>query len=337
MRHVLSLFGINDANLMPIRNFTADDPNYQIEGSVDICAPLAHPELRFSDLVLGGTEPHALPALTPPDVIFNCITDADGNARALRLAAEVIARLAPRRVLNHPAQVLRSRRDDVASALADIPGVLAPATIRIHPRTRQEILQALAAGPVQYPAIIRRIGTHGGNSMLLLPDAKTAADRLERIACDGSWYYLIRFVDFRAADGLYRKLRLVLVDGEVFPRHYLASKYWNVHASARTGVMARGLQLLADEDRLLNSFEHTLLPRLAKRLAAIHQRLQLDYFSIDCALLPDDQLLIFEANASGNALVQGNLHKYPHLRKPLQRLRKAVTRMLLTDHETALT
>lgn len=331
MRHVLSLFGTSDTNLMPIRYFNEHGPAYQLEGSVDICATLTHPDLQFSELTLGGTEPQPLPPLATPDVIFNCITDADSNAQALQLAAAAIAQLQPRRVLNHPDRVLQNRRDDVAGKLAGIPGVLAPATIRIRPQTRSDILQALCTGPVGYPAIIRRAGTHGGNSMLLLRNTEEAMVRLERIACDGSDYYLIRFVDYRDGDGLYRKLRLVLVDGVAYPRHYLASKYWNVHASARTGQMAKGLQLLADEDRLLNAFEHALLPRLAARLAAIHQRLGLDYFVIDCALLPDDQLLVFEANASGNALGQKNIHKYPHLRKPIQRLRKAAVRMLLAD------
>ena len=57
----------------------------------------------------------------------------------------------------------------------------------------------------------------------------------------------------------------------------------------------------------------------------------IEYFSIDCSLRSNGDILLFEANASGNALRQASLEKFPYLRGMLQQLRAAVLRMLLRE------
>lgn len=326
MRTVLFLLGIEDSNRVVMRSIGPRGSSYNLHGSLDLHKDLRHQALKKQMLVLGGTDAQ-VPAISRPDLIFNCITDADSSPRALKLAMQVI-RQHQVPVINRPVHVLKTRRDDVAMALADIPGLVAPATIRIKPSSHREILDTLAQGPVCYPAILRQVGTHGGETMLLL-NSPEDAPLLEQIACDGSEYYLINFVDFRDADGLYRKTRLVLVGNQVFPRHQLVSTHWNVHASAREGVMGERPDLVAAEEQFLQTFSSAVFPQLADRLGAIRQRLKLDYFSIDCSLRPNGDLLLFEANASGNALRQAKLDKFPYLHKPVQQLRAAVTHMLL--------
>lgn len=326
MRNVLFLVGIDDSHEVKVRAIKPGGLDYVLQGSIDIYHDLRHPELAQQVVTLGGMQP-ALPRVRKPDVIFNCITDADSSSQALKQAMQLIRTLQVPVVINRPVHVLKTRRDDVATALADIPGVIAPATIRIKPASHREILDAIENGP-GFPAIIRRIGTHGGESMLLLHSRKDAS-LLEQVACDGSEYYLVRFVDFRDDDGVYRKLRLVIVENQVVARHLLASDHWNVHASTRDGLMAKRPELLEQEASYLANFYKDVLPGLAPRLAAIQQRLKLAYFSIDCAIRPNGDLLVFEANASGNALRQADIQKYPHLRAPVRRLRAAVTQMLL--------
>lgn len=326
MRTILFLLGIEDSNRVVMRSIGPQGPSCNLHGSIDLYQDLRHPELKKQVLILGGTNAQ-VPVVSKPDLIFNCISDADSSSAALRLAMQVI-RQHKVPVINRPVHVLKSRRDDVATVLADIPGLVVPATVRIKPSSHREILDALAQGPVTYPAIIRHVGTHGGSTMLVLHSPKDAP-LLEQIACDGSEYYLINFVDFRDPDGLYRKIRLVMVGNQVFARHQLASTHWNVHASARDGVMAERPELVAAEDNFLKAFTTEVFPQLAERLTTLKQHLKLDYCSIDCSLRPNGDLLLFEANASGNALRQANADKLPHLRKPVQQLRAAVTRMLL--------
>lgn len=326
MRNVLFLLGIEDSNRVTIRSLQPRI-SYEMQGIIDIYWDLRHPELRKKVITLGGADAR-VPAVERPDIIFNCITDADGNSKALQLAMQVIRQHPGVTVINRPVHVLKTRRDDVAAALADIPGVVAPATVRIRPTSHREILDALEQGPVRYPAIIRTIGTHGGKDMWLLR-SREDAPLLEQLACNGSEYYLISFVDFRDDDGLYRKTRLVVVGDRVFARHQLASRDWNVHASARSGVMAEREELRRAEAEFLKTFGSVAFPPLAERLGAIQQRLKLDYFTIDCSLRPNGDLLIFEANASGNALRQADLDKFPYLRQPVRQLRAAVLQSLL--------
>lgn len=323
MRKVLFILGIEDSNRV-LMHAVLPRPSYELHGSIDIHLDLHHPSIDKQVLVLGGIA-GTVPTVKKPDVIFNCITDADSSSKALGMAMQVIRQHPGVPVVNRPAPVLRTRRDDVAAALTGIPGLVVPETVRITPASHRDILAALKD---MYPAIIRRIGTHGGDTMLLLR-SPADAPLLERIACDGSSYYLIRFVDFRDEDGLYRKTRLVVVGNRVFARHQLVGDDWNVHASVRDGVMGARPDLIAAEERFLQEFAEVSFPLLAGRLAAVRERLRLDYFSIDCSLRPDGDLLLFEANASGNALRQPGVGKFPYLRRPVLQLRDAVMRLLL--------
>lgn len=326
MRNVLFLLGIEDSNLVYMRSINPRGSAWTLHGSIDIFQDLRHPELKKQVLVLGGAD-RRVPEVARPDLIFNCISDADSSSEALKLAMQVIRQHPDVPVINRPVHVLRTHRDEVAAALAGIPGLVVPTTVRLQPQSHREILQAIADGP-GYPAIVRRAGTHGGESMLLLrsPDD---APLLERIACDGSVYYLIRFIDFADGDGLYRKIRLVFVGNRVFARHRLVSTHWNVHASARDGLMKERPELSVEEARFLATFGDACFPALAERLGAISTALRLDYFTVDCALLGNGDLLVFEANASGNALRQANLQQLPYLKPVVKGLREAVLHMLL--------
>lgn len=326
MRKVLFILGIEDSHRVLMRRITSAGGIWELHGSIDLFEDLNHPQLQKQVVVVGGAD-RVIPDVERPDLVFNCITDADASMQALGLAQQLIQRFPGVPVINAPAMVARTRRDDVAAALAGIPGLVVPATVRITPRSHRELLDAIAAGP-GYPAIVRRAGTHGGTSMLLL---QSEADRglLEQIACDGSEYYLVRFVDFASADGLYRKLRLVFVGDQVFARHLLVSTHWNVHASTRGGLMTERPELAREEEQFLSTFGPATFPALAERLGAVAGALRLQYFSMDCALLGNGDLLLFEANASGNALRQAGVEQFPCLGIVVQRLRAAVLRLLL--------
>lgn len=328
MPHVLFLSAIDDSHLVRVHRVLEQGLEFGVFGSIDLYRDLQVPEISWEVVTLGGIA-GGLPRIRQrPDLVFNGITDADTSRRGLELAMQLIRELRPPRVLNRPVHVLATRRDDVAHTLAGIPGVVVPETVRITPDSHQAVLDAVAQGP-GFPVIIRKAGTHGGETMLRL-DGPQDAHLLERIACDGhTTYYLVRFVDFRDAGGVYRKLRLVFVGDRVFPRHWLASDDWNVHASTRKGYMAAHPQTFTDEAAFLDAFPRETLPVLRDRLAAIAGRLKLDYFSMDCALLPDGDLLVFEANASGNALRQPGIEQYPWLERPVHQLRQGVLRLLL--------
>ncbi|MFZ5755972.1 MAG: ATP-grasp domain-containing protein [Pseudomonadota bacterium] len=327
MRNVLFLYGIDDTNKVIVRSLTPQGVNYVLRGNIDIFKDLSNdPRLQVDRTLLGGVKP--LPLQTGrPHVVFNCIADADTNRKTLEMAAQALQGTGLH-VLNAPGRVLVTRRDEVADKLRDIPGLFLPAVVRIQPKSRREILEALERGPVTYPAIVRSAGTHGGESMALLHSAADA-ELLDVFPCDGSEFYLISFVDYRSTDGWYRKMRIVLIDGRPYARHMLFHDDWKVNARVRKITMTQHETTRQEEQVFLDSFDSELLPLWRDRLAAIHARLGLDYCIVDCTLLPDGRLMVFEANAGGNTLRHGDPQRFPYLSAHVHRLREAVFHMLL--------
>lgn len=327
MRNVLFLYGIDDSNQVTVRSFTPQGVNYVLRGNIDVYKDLStDTRLICQRALLGGAEPKS-PQVPRPDVVFNCIADADTNRKTLQMADMALAKFGLI-VLNPPLKVLATRRDEVAAKLRGIPGLTVPVVSRITPGSRREILNLLEQGPVTYPAIVRSAGTHGGEAMALLHSAADA-DKLDIFACDGSEYYLSSFIDFKSPDGYYRKIRIVLVDGKPYLRHRLVHTDWKINARVRKDTMLAREELKAEEKAFFDSFENETLPKWRDRLAAVHRELGLDYAIIDCAELADGSLAIFEANAGGNTLRYGDVAAFPYLPPHVDRLREAMMQMLL--------
>lgn len=322
MRHVLFLLGIEDNNKVTVRSVLPKNLDYVVSGNIDPYRDLEHPELTQHLILLGGSRPRA-PRVPKPDVVFNCIANSDTNRRSLALATTAVQALGVP-VINDPARVLVTSRDEIAAKLAGIPTVTMPLTVRIKPTSHRQILDALDQGPVRYPALLRRTGTHGGINMLLLHSAADAPI-LERIACDGTEYYLTEFVDFRSDDGHYRKIRIVMADGKPYIRHQIIAPDWNLHAASRDNDEA----LLRDEENFLARFNEDLLPRWQDGFNTIQQRVGLDYYTIDCAVHADGSLLVFEANASGNSLRRRPELGKNYLDRHVAILREAVIHMMM--------
>jgi hypothetical protein len=186
-----------------------------------------HLDVRLD--VLFVSPPQPLPeALPEHDVAICLISDADPDALAW-LATQLA--LWPRRVLNHPAFVAGGRiedlrRDGIARLFADVDGILAPATVW---RRRGEIEAFLARGGAvgellpgaAWPLLARPFGSHAGELLERLDGPEELAVYAECLS--GEHFYLTRFVDYRAADGLYRKLRVALIGGAPFPCHMAVS------------------------------------------------------------------------------------------------------------------
>ncbi|CAM3813616.1 ATP-grasp domain-containing protein [Parendozoicomonas haliclonae] len=239
-----------------------------------------------------------------PDVIFNEISDADTHVNALKKAAGLCQQQnCP--VINHPVAVLNSRRDKVSKKLVGIDRVIMPETSLIQPRSSDGILAAMSHLGLEFPVIIRKAGDHGGKSTFLLRNEQEVQMAANVYALDGSLYYLTPFVDYRSADGLYRKYRIAMVGGKAFLRHMIISDHWMIHSSSRTFMNERE-DLIREEAETLQIFQQQVLPQIQEQLAAIEEAMQLDYFGIDCHVTEAGELLVFEVNASMNMLVNPN-------------------------------
>jgi len=117
-------------------------------------------------------------------------------------------------------------------------------------------------------------------------------DYLNRVPAEE--FYLSDFWDFRSADGYFRKYRLIFVDREVYPYHLAIGKHWLVHywRADMHDWMKR------EEDAFLDDFHSVFCDGAADVLTEIARRLDLDYAGIDCSILPDGRVLLFEANTT---------------------------------------
>lgn len=231
------------------------------------------------------------------DVIFNSMADPDINASALLVAISALAEISTP-VINDPRNIIRTRRDILASSLQGLDGLVVPKTVRLN--AGENAVALVAARQMKYPLLLRNAGSHTGVGLIKV---ETEAE-LDAALHSGHFTtpaYLTEFVDCRGLDGLYRKVRLIICGGTVLLRHHLFSDHWLVNAASQSFSETRPA-LLEFEREAAAEPTKVLPPRSAEMLTTIKRQIGLDYFGIDCAPMPDGRLAIFEINAVMNIL-----------------------------------
>src|ERR1700680_1865526 len=89
-------------------------------------------------------------------------------------------------------------------------------------------------------------------------------------------FYIAPFVDYRGPDGLFRKYRIALIDGEPFACHMAISEHLMVHY-LKAG-MRESAEKRAEEARFMAGFDNDFRRRHATAFRAIAERVGLDYF-----------------------------------------------------------
>jgi hypothetical protein len=246
-------------------------------------------------IVPGLPLPDALPE---HDVAFVAVNESDENLPVLQRLAALVPHW-PRPVLNAPERIARLSRNGVATLLRAAPSVCAPAVRRVSVSD----LHSVAASGVDlgdllpeasYPILVRPVGSHGGKNLAKIDNGPELLDYLQ--AFDGSIadFYISPFIDYRGADGLFRKYRLVFLEGEPFLCHMALSTHWMIHYL--NAGMAEDESKRAEEASAMETFKSGFALRHQLGLASVAVRLGLDYFVIDCSELPDGRLLLFEAD-----------------------------------------
>ena len=247
-----------------------------------------------------------LPATIPDhDVAIVALRESDANASLLSRMESLLASW-PRPVINPAGRVMRCARDTACRLLHDVPGLLVPLTARL---TRGGIVAQ------RFPLIIRPIDSHAGVGLAKLENA----DELERYlgAQADAEFYVAEFVDYRDADGLFRKARIALIDRKPYLCHLAISDQWMVHYVA-AGMHLDG-QKRAEDAAMMASFDEDFAVRHRAALAAIAERLALDYVVIDCAVARDGRLLWFEADTGGWIHATDPADIFPYKQKVMDR------------------
>ena len=257
-------------------------------------------------------------------VLFNAVADPDRGSAAVALADALAARIGLP-VINPPRAILATTRERVAERLAGIDGCVAPATARHDTAAlRSAAGLARAIAEIGLPLLARPVGSHGGAAIERLDSAPALAAYVAWPAAGA--LYLTRFHDYRSPDGRYRKYRLIFVDGEPLPYHLAIGDDWLVHYVGTP--MAEDAHLRDEEAAFLADWRGALGARAAAALDAIGGAIGLDYAGIDCALLPDGRLLLFECNAAMLVRHVDQPPMFDYKRASAERIRSAVSAML---------
>jgi hypothetical protein len=260
--------------------------------------------------------------------LFNLVGNADSSSNMLQKIQHIANEIQPRRFFNQPSRVFRTSRGRLSATLADIPGCVVPRTETANPKTFSE-LRTVCEKFNRWPMVVRARGYHGGENMLLLHNLA----QLEAVE-DQSWPYtgivLSQFIDSRNEDGLYHKARVIMVDGIPYPRHCIYSDQWAIHAGSRANLMHQDLELCHREEHFLADLFDRGPQEYAPVFNEIHQRIGLDVFGIDFALI-DGQIVIFEANPCMKFLDRHHRddNRYHYLDGRVKDLKQAIKKMLM--------
>ena len=321
---ILFVSGVNDVSTIGVSLDDKGRPIYLMDGnaSVEHRLPLKD-GVAASLLIFGkGVKQKSIEFRVPPSLIFNQIADPDTHQGALERCVELCEQLNTT-VINHPRWVLQNSREQTAQKLQGIPGVVVPRTQRFRPRSPDEVFSRATAEGFRFPFIIREAGRHGGQSMLRV-SSHDDYPRLHALPFDGRDFYLIQFIDYQDGEGLYHKQRIAVIDGEVILRHALYGPHWKVHGASRPFMLEReGWEGLKAREEIL---EKDVLPGLRSAFVEIAERLQLEYFGIDCCITGDGRIIVFEANAAMNLLLNRTQHRKARAARLQDRLHKMLTR-----------
>ena len=244
------------------------------------------------------------------DIAIVIASDSEDCRDALRRIDQAASKW-PRPILNPPRLVGNLDRDKLHRLLDGIEGLQIPSTTAV---TRGQLTERLQSA-LGFPVIVRPRGSHAGAGLVKIDDGaameRYLAERAEQE------FFVSRFVDYSDSDGLFRKYRIVFVDGRPYPCHMAIADRWDIWY-LNAGMSADASKRL-EEETFMRTFDLDFARRHKTALAGMAERIGLDYFMIDCAENEDGELLIFEAD---NTAVVHNMdppgvfpYKPPQMRK----------------------
>lgn len=262
-----------------------------------------------------------LPEVIPDhDVAIVALGESSKNLPLLAQLEQLIEHW-PRPVLNRPDAIRHCARHHLSQRLSGLPGVCIPPTHRLS-RTQLEAIATGAStltqllGTSDYPFTVRPLDTQAGQGLAKIDTAQAWRAYLDATAADE--FYVSCFNDYRSADGLYRKARIALIDGEPYVAHLAIGTHWIVHY--QSAGMHEQLARREEEQRFMDNFDSDFGLRHGAALRLIAARLALDYVVLDCAETAAGALLVFEADNRGWVHATDPLTLFSYKQAPLQKL-----------------
>ncbi|MGN6423620.1 MAG: ATP-grasp domain-containing protein [Asticcacaulis sp.] len=272
--------------------------------------------LRYVD-----AETTSLDGLPEHDVAFMAVGESNENGPVLARLNDLLADWPYPIMNNRPGLINQMTRDSVHHLLSDEPSICSPKTKRLD---RQALSLAAERShdsaelteDLTYPVTIRPVGTHAGHGLVKL-DGR--ADLQAYLAGQSeSEFYVAAFIDYSDGDGLYTKQRIVLINGRPFASHQATSRRWMVHYM--NADMMADADKRAAEAAWMDAFDTDFAVRHAAAFEALHRKIGLDYFGMDCAETRDGRLLIFELDVAMIVHDMDDPELFPYKRPAMRKL-----------------
>ncbi|MFW9595672.1 MAG: ATP-grasp domain-containing protein [Macromonas sp.] len=292
-------------------------------GSLEVNVPLEcvleHSDIELHQYYL--TRPDDDLTLLPEhDVLFVAMCETEANRPLLQMLATALADW-PRPVLNRPQHIPRVARNTASALLATLPGVYMPPNLRLPRGQVQALAQTDGIAVAQtlglaFPLLVRPLDTHAGNGLHKVDNPAMLAEVLDTLP--DAELFVTPFVDYRSADGQFRKYRVMLIGGQPYVAHGAISSHWMIHYV--NAGMDDDTAKRAEEADFMASFNTGFAQRHAAAFAAMQQALELDYWGMDCAEMPDGRLLVFEVDTAMVVHAMDSVERYPYKQAIMQRL-----------------
>jgi hypothetical protein len=270
-----------------------------------------------------------LPASLPDhDVAIVIASDSEECREALR-KIDMMASRWPRPLLNPPRLVGNLDRDKLHRLLEEIEGLEIPTTTGVTRQQLSEASQSAAAlgdiaADLAFPVIVRPRGSHAGAGLAKIDDGAAMARYLgERHQQN---FFISRFVDYSGDDGLFRKCRIVFIDGQPYACHMAVADRWDIWY-LNAGMSASASKRL-EEESFMRTFDVGFARRHQTALAGLAKRIGLDYFTVDCAEMKSGSLLIFEADNTAIVHDMDSPKLFPYKAPQMRRVFDAFAAML---------
>jgi glutathione synthase/RimK-type ligase-like ATP-grasp enzyme len=281
------------------------------------------------DILYVGSHLPIPDTLPDHDVLFVAISESDETRPLLEQLGAALEHW-PKPVLNQADRIAWLSRDRAYTLLSELPGVVMPATVRLTRSLLENIcnntvLVQSYLSDAKFPLIVRPVGSHAGHGLEKIERPADLLNYLQTLQEDA--FYISRFIDYSSPDGLFRKYRVVLIEGKPYAVHMGISVHWMIHYM--NAGMDESTDKRAEEAYFMAEFDTAFAKRHATALQAIHQQLQLDYLILDCAETQDGKLLLFEVDNSAVVHTMDPLDLYPYKQPQMRKVFDAFRTLLV--------
>ncbi len=289
---------------------------------------LEHSGIELKTLyVIPGVE---LPSPLPDHDVTMVIASGSEECRdALRKIDHVASRW-PRPLLNPPHLIGALDRAKLHRVLDGIDGLKIPVTTDV---SREQLLRLshaefaledVAAG-LAFPFIVRPRGSHAGKGLAKIDNRMSLASYLETQSSEE--FFVSPFVNYAGKDGLFRKYRIVFIDGRWYACHMAIADRWDVWYLNAGMSLSAGKRL--EEAVFMRDFDSGFAGRHEAALTAIAARIGLDYFIVDCAETEAGSLLVFEADNTAIVHDMDAPETFPYKSSQMRKIFDAFAAMLV--------